>query len=127
MTIPDDPAFASFKAECLCEEGWTVTYNKGGITVWEQGLEEGRTIHKMKVSYSRLLTSSLINCSIKFLQWVGLNLGWYNKMHYHFINDNIVCECTFNKEASTDVQVEIGYMACSSNNKTTPDSSGILK
>lgn len=48
VTIPDDRAFASFKAECLCEEGWLLTHNKGGITVWTQGLEEGRSVHKMK-------------------------------------------------------------------------------
>ncbi|XP_029027961.1 START domain-containing protein 10 [Betta splendens] len=48
VTIPDDRAFASFKAECLCEEGWSLTYNKGNITVWSQGLEEGRSVHKMK-------------------------------------------------------------------------------
>lgn len=48
VTIPDDKAFASFKAECLCEEGWSVNYNKGGITVWTQGLEEGKSIHKIK-------------------------------------------------------------------------------
>lgn len=67
VTIPDDRAFASFKAECLYEEGWTVTYNKGGITVWAQGLEEGKTIHKMKVSYSRIRISSLIKCSVNYL------------------------------------------------------------
>lgn len=49
VTIPDDRAFASFKAECLCEEGWSANHNKGGITVWTQGLEEGKSIHKIKV------------------------------------------------------------------------------
>ncbi|KAK2912626.1 START domain-containing protein 10 [Channa argus] len=48
VTIPDDRAFASFKAECLCEESWTVTYNKGNITVFSQGLEEGKSVHKIK-------------------------------------------------------------------------------
>lgn len=48
VTIPDDRAFASFKAECLCEEGWSINHNKGGITVFTQGLEEGKSIHKMK-------------------------------------------------------------------------------
>ncbi|CAN9511320.1 unnamed protein product [Ophioblennius macclurei] len=48
VTIPDDRAFASFKAESLCEEGWTSSYNKGGITVWTQVLEEGKSIHKIK-------------------------------------------------------------------------------
>lgn len=48
VAIPDDRAFASFKSECLHEEGWSMTYSKGGITVWAQGLEEGKTIHKMK-------------------------------------------------------------------------------
>ncbi|XP_034723968.1 START domain-containing protein 10 [Etheostoma cragini] len=48
VTIPDDRAFASFKVECLCEEGWSMSHNKGGITVWTQGLEEGKPIHKMK-------------------------------------------------------------------------------
>lgn len=49
VTIPDDRAFASFKAECLCEEGWNMTYSKGGITVWTQALEEGKSVHKIKV------------------------------------------------------------------------------
>lgn len=49
VTIPDDQAFASFKAECLCEEGWNMTYNKGVVTVWAQSLEEGKSIHKIKV------------------------------------------------------------------------------
>ncbi|XP_042341998.1 START domain-containing protein 10 [Plectropomus leopardus] len=48
VTIPDDRAFASFKAECLCEEGWNITLNNGGITVWTQVLEEGKSIHKIK-------------------------------------------------------------------------------
>ncbi|XP_013769755.1 START domain-containing protein 10 [Pundamilia nyererei] len=48
VTIPDDQAFASFKAECLCEEGWNMTYNKGVVTVWAQSLEEGKSIHKIK-------------------------------------------------------------------------------
>ncbi len=47
--IPDDQAFASFKAECLCEEGWSERYNKRGITVWSQDLEEGKSVHKIKV------------------------------------------------------------------------------
>ncbi|MED6265487.1 hypothetical protein CHARACLAT_025964, partial [Characodon lateralis] len=49
VTIPDDSAFASFKAECLCEEGWSLSYSKGGTTVWTQGLEEGKSVHKIKV------------------------------------------------------------------------------
>ena len=49
VTIPDDRAFASFKAECLCEEGWSKNFEKGGITVWTQGLEEGKSVHKIKV------------------------------------------------------------------------------
>lgn len=49
VTIPDDQAFASFKAECLCEEGWSTTYNKGIVTVLTQVLEEGKSIHKIKV------------------------------------------------------------------------------
>ncbi|KAM8768887.1 START domain-containing protein 10 [Acanthopagrus latus] len=48
VTIPDDRAFASFKAECLCEEGWSVRYSKLGITVWSQDLEEGKSVHKIK-------------------------------------------------------------------------------
>ncbi|XP_069575405.1 START domain-containing protein 10 [Brachyistius frenatus] len=48
VTIPDDRAFASFKAQSLCEEGWSTTYSKGGITVWSQGLEEGKSVHKIK-------------------------------------------------------------------------------
>uniref|UniRef100_A0A3Q1EAP1 START domain-containing protein 10 n=1 Tax=Acanthochromis polyacanthus TaxID=80966 RepID=A0A3Q1EAP1_9TELE len=48
VTIPDDRAFASFKAECLCEEGWSMTYTKGAIVVWTQSLEEGKSVHKIK-------------------------------------------------------------------------------
>lgn len=48
VTIPDDRAFASFKSECLCEEGWTIKYNKDGMTVWIQRLEEGKSVHKFK-------------------------------------------------------------------------------
>ncbi|AWO99154.1 putative PCTP-like protein [Scophthalmus maximus] len=48
VTIPDDRAFASFKAECLCEERWSMSYSKGGITVWTQGLEEGKPVHRIK-------------------------------------------------------------------------------
>ncbi|TKS81166.1 START domain-containing protein 10 [Collichthys lucidus] len=48
VTIPDDRAFASFKSECLCEEGWSMNYTKRGITVWSQGLEEGKSVHKIK-------------------------------------------------------------------------------
>ncbi|KAF7666061.1 hypothetical protein LDENG_00118320 [Lucifuga dentata] len=48
VTIPDDRAFASFKAECLCEEGWNLSFNKAGITVWTQALEEGNSVHKIK-------------------------------------------------------------------------------
>uniref|UniRef100_A0A8C5ERA7 START domain-containing protein n=1 Tax=Gouania willdenowi TaxID=441366 RepID=A0A8C5ERA7_GOUWI len=55
VTIPDDQAFASFKAECLCEEDWTTTYNKGGITVWVQAVEEGKSIHKIKVRPSQII------------------------------------------------------------------------
>lgn len=47
VTIPDDQAFASFKAECLCEDGWIDTYNKRGITVWSQ--EVDNSVHKIKV------------------------------------------------------------------------------
>uniref|UniRef100_A0A3Q1ARG1 START domain-containing protein n=1 Tax=Amphiprion ocellaris TaxID=80972 RepID=A0A3Q1ARG1_AMPOC len=48
VSIPDDRAFASFKAECLCEEGWSMTYTKSGIVVWTQSLEEGKSVHKIK-------------------------------------------------------------------------------
>lgn len=47
VSIPDDRAFASFKAECLCEDGWTNTYSKHGITVWSQ--EVDNSVHKIKV------------------------------------------------------------------------------
>lgn len=52
VTIPDDRAFASFKSECLSEEGWSVIYNKGGIAVWSQPLVEGKSVHKIKASTS---------------------------------------------------------------------------
>lgn len=47
VSIPDDRAFASFKAECLCEDGWINTYSKHGITVWSQ--EVDNSVHKIKV------------------------------------------------------------------------------
>ena len=53
VAIPDDRAFASFKAECLCEEGWNVTYNKSGTTVWIQSLDEEKSLHKIKVSSTK--------------------------------------------------------------------------
>ena len=49
VLIPDDRAFANFKAECLCEEGWGLTYNKAGTTVWTQVLESEKSPHKIKV------------------------------------------------------------------------------
>ncbi|KAJ3590306.1 hypothetical protein NHX12_008259 [Muraenolepis orangiensis] len=48
VAIPDDQAFASFKAECLCDEGWNMTYNKSGVTVWIQSLDEEKSLHKIK-------------------------------------------------------------------------------
>ncbi|CAJ1065658.1 START domain-containing protein 10 [Xyrichtys novacula] len=48
VTIPDDRAFASFKSECICEEGWTLKYNRDGMTVWTQRLEEGKSVHRFK-------------------------------------------------------------------------------
>lgn len=53
MSIPDDRAFASFKAECLSEEGWQLTHNKRGVTVWIQDMEEGKSVHRIKVSPTR--------------------------------------------------------------------------
>lgn len=47
VTIPDDQAFACFKAECLCEDGWIDTYSKRGITVYSQ--EVDNSVHKIKV------------------------------------------------------------------------------
>lgn len=63
VTIPDDRAFASFKAECLCEEGWSVRYSKLGITVWSQDLEEGKSVHKIKVSYVTKQQSRHLICA----------------------------------------------------------------
>uniref|UniRef100_A0A3B3D0K0 START domain-containing protein 10 n=1 Tax=Oryzias melastigma TaxID=30732 RepID=A0A3B3D0K0_ORYME len=48
VAIPDDAAFAKFKAECLCDDGWSLTYNRGGITVRTQVLEEGKSVHRIK-------------------------------------------------------------------------------
>lgn len=48
VSIPDDRAFASFKAECLSEEGWQLTHNKRGVTVWIQDMEEGKSVHRIK-------------------------------------------------------------------------------
>ncbi|XP_066555322.1 START domain-containing protein 10 [Amia ocellicauda] len=48
VLIPDDRAFSNFKSECNSEEGWTLTYNKSGITVWIHILEEEKSLHKIK-------------------------------------------------------------------------------
>lgn len=48
VQIPDDLAFTSFKNECNSDEGWNVTYNKSGTTVWTQGLDEEKSLHKIK-------------------------------------------------------------------------------
>lgn len=50
VLIPDDRAFSSFKEECQSEEGWNYTYNKNNISVLIQGLEEDKSLHKIKVS-----------------------------------------------------------------------------
>lgn len=48
VQIPDDRDFHNFRTECDSEAGWTLTYNKSGITVWVQVLEEERALHKIK-------------------------------------------------------------------------------
>ncbi|MCJ8739872.1 hypothetical protein PDJAM_G00052260 [Pangasius djambal] len=48
VLIPDDRAFSNFKHECLSDEGWSLTYNKSGITVLIQILEEEKSLHKIK-------------------------------------------------------------------------------
>ncbi|KAK1786163.1 hypothetical protein P4O66_017879, partial [Electrophorus voltai] len=49
VLIPDDIAFSNFKSECNSDEGWSLTYNKSGITVWIQILEEEKSLHKIKM------------------------------------------------------------------------------
>lgn len=46
--VPDDQAFRNFRGECTCESGWSLSYNKSGITVWIQMLQEERSLHKIK-------------------------------------------------------------------------------
>lgn len=53
VLIPDDRAFSNFKHECVSDEGWNLTFNKSGITVLIQILEEEKSLHKIKVSYTR--------------------------------------------------------------------------
>ncbi|KAJ8256745.1 hypothetical protein COCON_G00188970 [Conger conger] len=48
VQIPDDRAFLNFKSECNSKEGWNLTYDKSGITVWVQILEEEKSLHKIK-------------------------------------------------------------------------------
>ncbi|KAL4647080.1 PCTP-like protein [Arapaima gigas] len=48
VLIPDDRAFSSFRTECKSVEGWSLSYNKNGITVWIQVLEEEKSLHKIK-------------------------------------------------------------------------------
>lgn len=54
VLIPDDQAFSNFKQECLLDDGWSRTYNKSDITVLIQILEEEKSLHKIKVRYSRI-------------------------------------------------------------------------
>ncbi|KAI4876289.1 hypothetical protein NFI96_002841 [Prochilodus magdalenae] len=58
VLIPDDRAFSRFKSECCSDEGWSLTYNKAGVTVWIQILEEEKSLHKIKEvsEYSRGLS-----------------------------------------------------------------------
>lgn len=52
-----------------------MTYTKGGITVWTQVLEEGKSVHKIKVRRLSLFFLFLFFC---------LNLHWYlSKSQYH--------------------------------------------
>ncbi|XP_078062086.1 START domain-containing protein 10-like [Mustelus asterias] len=48
VQIPDDLDFRSFRDECRSESGWTMKYNKPGITVWIQMMEEDKSSHKIK-------------------------------------------------------------------------------
>lgn len=40
-----------------------MNYNKRGITVWSQGLEEGKSVHKIKVSLPRRICQNQIKCA----------------------------------------------------------------
>uniref|UniRef100_A0A8C4SPJ7 START domain-containing protein 10 n=1 Tax=Erpetoichthys calabaricus TaxID=27687 RepID=A0A8C4SPJ7_ERPCA len=46
--IPDDSDFTSFREQCEDQEGWTVQYNKGGVTVWCRE-QESNTVQKLKM------------------------------------------------------------------------------
>ncbi|XP_030055841.1 START domain-containing protein 10 [Microcaecilia unicolor] len=48
VQIPDDRDFQNFRTECNSVAGWNLTYNKSGIAVWIQILEEERALHKIK-------------------------------------------------------------------------------
>nr|XP_033805533.1 START domain-containing protein 10 [Geotrypetes seraphini] len=48
VQVPDDRDFQHFRTECSSEAGWSLTYNKSGLTVWIQILEEERALHKIK-------------------------------------------------------------------------------
>lgn len=52
VLIPDDRAFSRFRGECQSEEGWSVTYNRNNICVWIQMLQEEKSLHRIKVSFS---------------------------------------------------------------------------
>ncbi|TRY58078.1 hypothetical protein DNTS_022719 [Danionella cerebrum] len=48
VQIPDDRAFLRFKQECVCEDNWSVCYEKNNICVWIQLLEEHSNLHRIK-------------------------------------------------------------------------------
>lgn len=73
VSIPDDGAFASFKSECLCEEGWSEKYDKRGVTVWSQFLEN--SVHKIKVQLLNALAYVKIQRRMyKMCAWTYINL-----------------------------------------------------
>ncbi|XP_069737817.1 START domain-containing protein 10 [Phaenicophaeus curvirostris] len=48
VRVPDDSDFGAFRAECEDERGWTLTFCKGGVSVWVQPLETQPAPHKIK-------------------------------------------------------------------------------
>ncbi|MGH0127093.1 UNVERIFIED_CONTAM: hypothetical protein FKN15_043782 [Acipenser sinensis] len=50
VQVPDDSDFNSFREQCENVDGWTVHYNKAGVTVWCRDQQQSETVQKLKAS-----------------------------------------------------------------------------
>ncbi|XP_058853033.1 START domain-containing protein 10-like [Acipenser ruthenus] len=49
VQVPDDSDFNSFREQCEKVDGWTVHYNKAGVTVWCRDQQQSETVQKLKM------------------------------------------------------------------------------